>query len=50
MSQVDDLCIEHGAFRYMHSKTVKDPERRRQLDLNSRFAQTVSAAGKSAVH
>ena len=50
VSQVDDLCIKHGAFRYMHSKTVKDPERRRQLDLNSRFAQTVSAAGKSAVH
>ena len=50
VSQVDDLCIKHGAFRYMHSKTVKDPERRRQLDLNSRFAQQASAAVKSASH
>ncbi|MDQ3327016.1 MAG: FAD-dependent oxidoreductase [Chloroflexota bacterium] len=34
VSELDDLCIEHGAFRYMHTKTVKDPERRRKIDPN----------------
>lgn len=27
VSEVDDLCIAHRAFRYMHSKTVKDQQR-----------------------
>lgn len=34
-SQVDDLCIGNGAFRYMHTKTVKDPERRKRIDPNA---------------
>lgn len=37
VSQMDDLCIEHGAFRYMHTKTVKDPERRRLIDPNAAY-------------
>lgn len=38
VSDIDDLCIEHGAYRYMHSKTVKDADRRRQIDPNARYA------------
>lgn len=35
VSELDDLCIRHGALRYMHSKTVKDPERVRLIDPNA---------------
>ncbi len=38
VSRIDDLCIEHGAYRYMHTKTVKDPERRRKIDPNTQYA------------
>ncbi|MGH2601845.1 MAG: FAD-binding oxidoreductase [Dehalococcoidia bacterium] len=39
VSQFDDICIRHQGFRYMHSKTVKDPERRRLIDPNAAYAQ-----------
>lgn len=39
VSQMDDLCIEHGAFRYMHTKTVKDTQRRRLIDPNAAYAR-----------
>jgi hypothetical protein len=39
VSAVDDLCIEHHAFRYMHTRTVKDPERRRLIDPNASYAE-----------
>jgi len=35
VSKIDDACIEVGALRYMHSKTVSDAERRRQIDPNA---------------
>jgi hypothetical protein len=38
ISTIDDLCIEHGAYRYMHSKTVKDPERLKRIDPNQSYA------------
>jgi hypothetical protein len=38
VSEIDDLTISQGAFRYMHSKTVKDPERRRRVDPNTYYA------------
>jgi hypothetical protein len=37
ISAVDDICIEHQTFRYMHTRTVKDPERRRLIDPNARY-------------
>ncbi len=43
VSQIDDLCIAHGAFRYMHSRTVKDPERRQRVDPNTHYAQAAGA-------
>jgi hypothetical protein len=39
VSLYDDVTIKHGGFRYMHSKTVKDAERRRQIDPNAAFAK-----------
>jgi len=38
VSEFDDVCIRHGAFRYMHSRTVKDPERVRRIDPNAQYA------------
>ena len=35
--RLDDLTIEHGGFRYMHTKTSKDPERRRKIDPNAQY-------------
>lgn len=39
VSQIDDLCIKHGAYRYMHTKTVKDSERRSLIDPNTIYAR-----------
>jgi hypothetical protein len=44
VSDMDDLCISKGAFRYMHSKTVKD-KRRQLIDANAVHA---AKAGKAA--
>lgn len=38
VSEFDDACIEHGAFRYMHSRTSNDPERRSRIDPNAQYA------------
>jgi hypothetical protein len=43
VSRLDDLCIEEGALRYMHSKTVADPERRRRIDPNAPHANPAPA-------
>lgn len=37
VSRFDDVCIAHGAYRYMHSRTVKDAERRAKIDPNVRY-------------
>jgi len=39
VSQIDDLCIKHGSYRYMHTKTVKDPDRRSLIDPNTIYAR-----------
>jgi hypothetical protein len=38
VSAVDDECIAHDSFRYMHTRTVKDPERRRLIDPNAAYS------------
>ena len=48
VSRLDDLCIESGAFRYMHSKTVKDPARRARIDPNAHYARSVALAATPA--
>ena len=34
-TDMDDVCIEEGAYRYMHSRTSRDPERLRRVDPNT---------------
>ena len=50
VSELDDLCIAHGAFRYMHSRTTKDPDRLRLLDPNAYYASAFAAADSRAAH
>jgi len=38
VSDFDDVVIANDAYRYMHSKTVTDPERRARIDPNARHA------------
>ena len=44
VSAIDDLCIEYGSYRYMHTMTVKDPDRRSRIDPNASYAETVRTA------
>ena len=38
VEQFDSLVIEHSAMRYMHTRTIPDPERRALIDPNLRYA------------
>lgn len=38
VDEFDNLVIEHGALRYMHTRTIADPERRALIDPNLRHA------------
>jgi hypothetical protein len=42
VEEIDDACIEMGAFRYLHSKTTKDPAKRRLLDPNTYYADRLA--------
>ena len=44
VERIDTLCVKVGSFRYMHTRTVKDPERLKRLDPNARFADTQDPA------
>lgn len=35
VARLDALCIEHGAFRYMHTRTGTDPDIRMRVDPNA---------------
>ncbi|AQZ65302.1 FAD linked oxidase-like protein [[Actinomadura] parvosata subsp. kistnae] len=49
VERVDDIVIDNGGFRYMHSRTSTSPERRRLLDPNAMYAQNGGKArGKGA--
>ena len=37
VTRLDDICIEHHGFRYMHSRTSKDPARRAKVDPNEYY-------------
>ncbi len=37
VEEFDDVCLETGSYRYMHSKTTKDPVRRRRLDPHTLY-------------
>jgi hypothetical protein len=38
VNAIDQLCLAHQAFRYMHTKTSKAPGLRAKLDPNERYA------------
>ena len=39
---LDDFCIEEGAFRYMHTRTGRDPDRMARFDPNAMYNDGVS--------
>lgn len=45
VAALDDLCIEHEAYRYMHTRTVKDPQRRRLIDPNAAYSSPPLSVG-----
>jgi len=45
VSDFDDVVVANDAYRYMHSKTVKDDERRNRIDPNARHAERRAAEG-----
>lgn len=47
-ARFDDLTIQHGGFRYMHSRTARDPERWAKVDPNTFYAQAAAADGTGA--
>ncbi|MGH4021352.1 MAG: FAD-binding oxidoreductase [Pseudonocardiaceae bacterium] len=48
VNELDDICIETGSFRYMHSRTTKDPERRALVDPNTVSANRVGSVRPAA--
>ena len=47
-TRLDDLCIAHGAFRYMHTRTSRDPVRREQVDPNAHYARQAERRSQAA--
>ncbi len=47
-TRLDDLTIAHGAFRYMHTRTSRDPVRREQVDPNSHYARRAQPTQETA--
>jgi hypothetical protein len=45
VGEIDRLCIEQGAFRYMHTKTGKHPAVRQKLDPQARYAEHAEPEG-----
>jgi hypothetical protein len=43
VDEFDDICIEHDSWRYMHSRTTRDPEKRRAVDPNTFYAERLDA-------
>jgi len=44
VEEFDDICVEHGSWRYMHSRTTRDPEKRRAVDPNTFYADQLERA------
>ena len=43
VEEFDDICVEHGSWRYMHSRTTRDPEKRRAVDPNTFYAEQLGS-------
>ena len=48
VEQFDDIVIENNAYKYMHTRTTKNPEKRAKVDPNARHAERRRAAGNGA--
>jgi hypothetical protein len=48
VEQFDDIVIENNAYKYMHTRTTKDPDKRAKVDPNARHAERRRAAGNGA--
>jgi hypothetical protein len=46
-TDMDDICIEEGAYRYMHSRTSRDPERLRRVDPNAVYCDDTTTTGSA---
>jgi hypothetical protein len=49
VEQFDDIVIDCNAYKYMHTRTTKDPEKRAKVDPNARHAERRRAAGNGEV-
>lgn len=47
VEEFDDIVIENNGYKYMHSRTTKDPEKRAKLDPNLRHAERRRLAAAS---
>jgi hypothetical protein len=45
VDKFDGIVIENNAYKYMHTRTVKDPERRAKVDPNLRHAERRRSLG-----
>jgi FAD binding domain len=45
VEQFDDIVIDCNGYKYMHTRTTKDPEKRAKVDPNARHAERRRAAG-----
>lgn len=40
VAEIDDVCVETGSYRYMHTRTSRDVERLARIDPNAAYAGT----------
>jgi hypothetical protein len=45
VTRLDDICIANHGFRYMHSRTSKDPARRAKVDPNVHYIDAAAVTG-----
>ena len=45
VNRLDDICIDNHGFRYMHSRTSKDPARRNRVDPNMYYVNAAGSVG-----
>lgn len=48
VEKFDDIVIENNAYKYMHTRTTKDPDKRAKVDPNARHAERRRAAGNGS--
>lgn len=44
VERIDDVALAYRAFRYLHTRTSEDPQRRRWLDPNARYGSDEEGA------